>query len=133
MSLTNIDQAFVQTFIDGAFGLPIAHENINYEPVAGTEFVSLRLLPNDVTPLSYKHSDETDGIFRIILNWPQGEGAIQAKNKADQILAAFKIGTKLEYSGQKVTVTTAYRELGETIDGWYRIILTIGYYAVVTR
>ena len=133
MSLTNIDQAFVNEFIAQGFGLDIAHENTDYEPTAGTEFVSIRLLPNDVTPLSYTNSDETDGIFRIILNWPQGEGAIQAKNKADEIISAFKIGTKLSYSSQKVTVTTAYREIGEAIDGWYRIIVSIGYYAVVSR
>ena len=133
MSLTNIDQAFINEFINQGFGLDIAHENIDYEPTAGAEFVSIRLLPNDVTPLSYTDSDETDGIFRVILNWPQGEGAIQAKNKADEIISAFKIGTKLEYLGQKVTVTTAYRELGESIDGWYRIIISIGYYAVIDR
>ena len=133
MSLANIDQAFINEFINQSFGLPIAHENIDFTPTAGTAFVSLRLLSNDVTPLSYTESDETDGIFRIILNWPAGKGSIQAKNKADEILAAFNIGTRLSYSGQYLTVTSASREQGESIDGWYRIIISIAYYAVIDK
>jgi hypothetical protein len=128
-----IDQAFVNTYIDAGIGLPIAHENTAYSPTAGTEYVELINLPNDITPLSINDTNETDGLFRIILYWPVNVGSVQAKLKADEILAVFTIGSRVCYDSQCATITRASRQKGIAVDGWYKTILTIGYYAAIGR
>lgn len=129
----NIDQAFIDSFIDNDFGLEIAHENLAYSPSPGTEYVELLNIPNDITPLSLTGSDETDGIFRIILRWPVDDGSINAKTKADEIMSAFKIGTQVCYNGQCSTVTRQARQKGFNESGWYKILITIGYHAILVR
>ena len=107
-----IDQALVQTFIDGNFGLPIAHENVNYTPTAGTAYAELRVLQNDVTPFTLKDTDETDGVFRIRLFYPQDSGAVTAKTKADSIFDTYKVGAELTYSGVTVRIVSRQRQPG---------------------
>ena len=128
-----IDQAFVSAYIDAGIGLDVAHENSGFSPTAGTEYVELINIPNDITPLSVTGTDQTDGIFRIILYWPVNVGAIQAKLKADEILAVFTLGSKVCYESQCATITRASRQKGLSVDGWYKTILTISYRAFIAR
>ena len=132
MSL-KIDLVFLQKFIDDAYGLPIAHENLNYSPVSGTAYAELHTLPNDITPLSLKHSDETDGVFRVILRYPVNTGAINIKTMADNILSGFKIGTVVTYDGQKATVIRTGRQQGINENQWHIMIVDIFYRAFITR
>ena len=133
MSSTSIDQAFVNAFINGAFGLSIAHENSAYSPSNGTEYAELINIPNDITPLSLNDTDETDGLMRVILYYPVNKGSIAPKTKADEVLAVFSIGTKVCYEAQCATVTRVSRQKGIAVDGWYKIVLSIGYMAFIAR
>lgn len=128
-----IDQALIQTFVNGAFGLPIAHENQQYTPTAGTAYVEIRVLQNDATPFTLKDSDETDGVFRVRLFYPADTGAVNAKSKADEIFATYKIGTRLTYNNVSLTVMSNQRQPGLAEDGWYQLVLTINYRAYVAR
>lgn len=128
-----IDQALTQRFISGNFGLPIAHENTQYTPTAGAAYAEIKVFGNDVTPFSFAHSDETDGFLQIILRYPLDTGAIAAKTKADEILAAYRIGTRLMYDGQRVTITRNQRMDGREEGGWYQIVLRVFYAAIMSR
>jgi hypothetical protein len=128
-----IDQALITQFIGGGFLLPVAHENLPYTPVAGTAYAELLVLNNDTTPYSLKDSNATDGVFRIILRYPVDGGAVAIKTKADEIFAAFKVGQRLTYSGQTLTITSQQRQPGVAEDGWYKLVLTISYQAFITR
>ena len=126
-----IDQAFIDAFIDGDFGLSIAHENTDFQPTAGTEYVELINIPNNVTALTLNGDSETDGIFRVIMRYPSNTGSVNAKLKADEILSVFSIGADVCYSGQCAIIRTTSRAVGTSEDGWYKIILTISYYAEI--
>lgn len=128
-----IDQALTQWFLAGNFGLPIAHENQTYTPAGQSPWCEIRVIPNDVTAATIRHSSETDGVFRVILRYPQGTGAIAAKQKADQILAHFRLGTRLSFDGQRVNLTSTKRDQGVADDGWYSLVLTVGYRVFLTR
>lgn len=130
---TKIDQAFINAFVNGSFGLSIAHENMYFNPTAGTEYAELINIPNNTTALSMVESDQTDGVFRIILRWPINEGSINVKLKADEILSAFSLGDRICYDGQCSTITSTARQKGVAQDGWYKVIITIGYYAIIGR
>lgn len=128
-----IDQALIARFMAGNHGLQVAHENLPFKPQQGTAYVELRVLPNDITPLSLSGSDETDGVFRVLLNWPRDGGAIPAKQKADEILARFPVGQRVDYDGQRVHVTATQRANGVAEDGWFRLVLSITYRAFTER
>jgi hypothetical protein len=128
-----IDQAFINTFIDSSFGLDIAHDNLSYDPTVGTEYAELINIPNDITAFTLDSSNETDGIFRVILRYPVNVGSINAKIMAESILTVFSVGTEICYSSQCAIVRAVERNKGIAEDGWYKIILTISYFAEITR
>ena len=132
MSSVKIDQALLSAFIDGAFSMPIAHENLPFTP-GSDAYAEVLILQNDTTPWSLKHSNETDGIFRVILRYPADTGAIAAKQKAEEIFNVFKIGSRHEYNGATVTITTNQRALGVQETGWYKLALSMQYKAYLKR
>ena len=128
-----IDQALTKRFIDSAFGLPIAHENAPYSPIAQTAYAELRVLQNDVTPANLKHSNESDGVLRVILRYPAGKGAVAAKTMGDNIFSEFTIGQRITYSGATVIITSQQRQPGVQEDGWFVIVLSMAYRAYLSR
>lgn len=130
-----IDQALTQGFIDGAFGVQIAHENVNFEPTGGTPWVRLTVFRNPAAPdtMGSAGKDETIGLFQATLHYPEGEYAVTAKQKADEIMAAFAIGTKLSYDDQEVLITKKDRGTGYNEDGWFKLNLRFTYNARTER
>ena len=128
-----IDQAFVQSFIDGSFGLPVDYENMPYTPVSGTAFAELIHLPNPIDSLTFADMNETSGIFRIILRYPADGGAIPAKTKAEAIMAHYPIGSSVAYSGQSATIRSVDRQAGVVEDAWYTLVVSIRYISFITR
>ena len=127
-----IDQALTQAFLDAAFGLPIAHENIPYVPTDAA-YAELAFAPNDITPLTVADTDETDGVMQVTLRYPLNQSSIPAKQKADEILGAFPIGSKFTHGGQAVQIARARRSNGVAEDGWYAITITLSYRAFLRR
>ena len=132
MSL-KIDQAFVQSFIDGDFGLPVDYENMPYTPVSGTAFAELINIPNPIDSLTLADMNETCGLFRIILRYPVDSGAITAKAKAEEIMAHYPIGSSVAYSGQSATIRSVDRQAGVVEDAWYTLVVSIRYISFITR
>ena len=127
-----IDQALTQAFIDGAFGLPIAHENIPYVPTDAA-YAELSFSPNDITPLTVSDTDETDGVMQVTLRYPLNQGAMPAKQKAGEIFETFRIGSIFKHLGQTVRIVRARRSSGVAEDGWYAITITLSYRAFLRR
>lgn len=133
-----VDQAFISAFIGASFGLPIAHENLPYQPVAGTAYAELLNIPTDVTAYSLNSTDETTGLFRIVLRYPVNAGAVAAKTKADAISNVFKVGSTVSYNATGNPATSArvvglQWQSGAPEDGWYKLVLTIRYRAFLRR
>lgn len=128
-----IDQAFIQSFIDGAYGLETAYQNQPYTPTAGTPYAELLNIPNDITALDLKDTNETDGLFRIILRYPVDSGAFAAKNEAETIMANYPIGSSVSYSGQSARITAVNRQQGVVEESWYVTLITISYRAFIPR
>lgn len=128
-----IDQAFVDSFIDGNFGLSIAHENIQFTPSPFTPYVELVVNNNDIRGFSFNTSDITDGVFKAILRYPIGKSSIPAKEMADEIMDYYTIGSIIEYDGQKVCITRKTRAPGVPESGWYKLIVSLWYRAFLGR
>lgn len=133
--MLRVDQGLTNLFINSSFGIGIAHENAKYTPILGTAYAKIYTIPNDQTAFSCD-SDQTDGIFRIILRYPLQSGAIVAKAMADTIFAVFKVGSYIYYpdtTGQKIEITGLSRDTGYHETGWYKLVLSIRYNAFIRR
>jgi hypothetical protein len=128
-----VDQAITQRVIDAALGLPIAHENIDYTPISGTPYAELKVFQNDLTAFSVTSSAQSDGFFQVLFHYPQNTSAIQAKTKADQLMASFKIGQKITRDGVTLVVNRVTRLEPSTDGGWYRLPVRIFFRSFLTR
>jgi hypothetical protein len=128
-----LDTALIEHFISGGFGLPVAYENDGYDPSTGDAYAEIKVFQNDVTMLSLNDTDETDGLFQVILRYPVNGGAVAIKKKADEIFRAFRKGQQLAYDGQALTITRHQRQPGVAEAGWYKLILLITYQALIER
>jgi len=130
---TKIYQALVQSFIDGAFGLPIAYENDDYSPIAGTAYAELEVAENAENGFTLNDLNDETGYLQIGLNYPTGAGAIPARAMETTIADAYPIGTVLTYGGQSLEVTGVQRPSPAPRDGWYRRLLRINFVAYIQR
>lgn len=131
MTLLDVDRAFIDEFLARDF-LPVeqtALPNLKFTPTHGDPFAELINLPNDASPLTIDGSSETDGIFRILLNWPTGTGDIAAKIKAQEIISYFDIGKKI---GVAVVTGHGFTARSSPVGNWYLIVITIFYRAFLT-
>ena len=128
-----LDQALVQSFIDGAFGLPVAHENDDYSPVAGTAYAELDVTMNGENGFTLTDLNDITGYLQIGLNYPTGAGAIPAKTMEKTVADAYPIGTVLTYSAQSLEITGIQRPTPAPRDGWYRRLLRINFVAYLPR
>ncbi len=126
-----IDQAFVSDFISQNFGLEIAHENEAFGP--STSYAAIKALHNPERRKTFADLNEITGVFQVILWFPEGEGAMPAKIKAQEILDAYPIDRTLEYDGQSVSVTDLWRPDAVPEKGWYKVRLEIGWKALTQR
>ena len=128
-----VDQALIQSFISAAFGLPVAHENIDYTPTVGTAYAEITVFDSGTEALDLSHTNERIGLFQCVLRYPINTGAVAAKTKAEAIFNRFEIGSKHTYSGQDVWITAHDRQPGYPENGWYKIVMRMRYRAFITR
>lgn len=130
-----IDQCLTNAYIAGAFGLPIAHENADYTPTAGTAFAEIKVIRNEAVAdtIGAAGEDETTGLFQVTLRYPVGAYSGAAKTKADEMMLYFLIGSTFTYSGQSVVITRKDRGTGRVEDGWYKLILRFTFNARTVR
>lgn len=131
--MLEIEQAFISDFITQAFGLPIAYENVDYTPTQGTAYVEIRMFPNEERAADLNSTNETTGLMQFTLRYPEGEGAMPAKQKRQAILDAYPIGRVLTYSGQRVTITGTDPFNAYPDDGWFKVIGRVFYRASTNR
>ena len=129
----DIHRALVGAFIAEDFGLPIAYENMHYTPEHGEDYFALRVLQNDITAYTLAHTDESDGVFRIILRTEPGAGAIAPQVKTEQVLSAFRLGRRLVEDTTVVLVTSKQVQPGVVADGWYTTVIDVRYRAFSKR
>lgn len=127
-----IDQAFVSAFINGGFGLPIAQENDGYDPTPGTAYAALTVFGNESRAATLSDSNGQTGLFQFMLYYPEGGGAIPAKQKADEIFAAFSVEGQMAYGETRVIVRSTQRTPRHDAP-WYILRCRVFYEAHTTR
>lgn len=133
---SKLHAALMQGVVDAALGLPMAVENAPFtKPADGSPWCSVFILENQpsVATLGHEGEDAHDGIVQVDLNYPLGKGEAAVRAKADQVASFFKAGRRLPYQGVYATVASCGRSRGREVDGWYRVSMTITWFARVPR
>ena len=128
-----IDQAFSKAFGEGAFGLPVAHENAPFTEKTDTEYAAITLFQNENLPHDLAHTDSTTGAFQVILRYPLNTGSFPAKIKLDEIFTYFTIGRRFEFSGQGLEIRSTHRFSNREESGMYQVTGRINYRAYLPR
>jgi len=137
MSDSKINSALIQAFVAGAFFAQdkTQWENAAFTPPTAEPWAAVYFVPSQpvVATLGQGGMDRHDGFFQIDINFPANTGTKQCSDKADSIQNAFTVGKGVSYSGQEVKIVSCGRSQGRIVNGFYRVSLTVVYYAHVTR
>lgn len=137
MSVAKIQSALAQAFL--ATGLfpetNIQQENVEFEAVSGEPWAALYFFPGQptVATLGQHGDDRFDGFLQIDVNFPTNSGAGAALAMGDSLRTTFTAGARLSYSGQEVVIVNCGCSQGRIVNGFYRVSVTVVFYAFVTR
>lgn len=135
MSLNKVQQALVGAAKTSLGATPAAYENEPFTKPSGAKWAQVYFLPNvpSVETLGAEGQDFVDGIVQIDLNYPVETGTADGRSDFESIRAAFPAGARPVYSGQEVIIRNCGRSPGRVVDGWYRLSITITWYALIPR
>lgn len=135
MSLNKVQQALVGAAKTSLGATPAAYENEPFTKPSGAKWAEVFFLPNDpsVETLGGDGQDRVDGIVQVNLNYPTGTGGSAARADYESIRASFPAGARPAYNGQEVVILSCGRSTGRIVDGWYRVSITISWYALIPR
>lgn len=135
MSLDNVQRALIGAVATQLAAIPTAYENEKFTKPSDAKWAEVFFLPNDpsVETLGAGGEDRTDGLVQINMNYPVGTGGAAARNDFEGIRAAFPAGARPAYNGQEAVILSCGRSSGRVVDGWYRVSITISWYALIPR
>lgn len=135
MSLDKVQSAISSKITEIFPDLPIAYENVSFDPPDRSKWALFHFSPGTPEPASLGASgrDRVDGFAQLDLCYPTGQGGGEARKDFELLRADLPAGTKLFYEGQVATVRSTGRAIGRVLDGWYRVHVTIFWYAYLRR
>lgn len=137
MSVAKIRSALVTQFQaqDLFSNETTAWENLPFVPPSSGPWCGFVFVPAQPTiaTLGPNGYDSQDGFLQLDLNYPPGNGDKAVGDKYDTIKEAFTAGTKLSYQGQEVSIRSCGRSQGRLVGAYWRVSVTIFFYAQIQR
>lgn len=134
----DIERAVVKAVTDAQPGVPtgfpgneLQHEQQDSDTL-WLQVHNLRAGSEPVT-LGDKGEDDHRGVLQIDINAPKGKGSAEALQKADELAGLFTAGKSLLYNAQEVRVIRATVSPGVYVGNFYRLVLSVFYYARTVR
>jgi hypothetical protein len=135
MSMDHVQRALIGAVNTALGAIPAGYDNEPFEPPSDAKWAQVYFLPNvpSVETLGAEGQDLVDGVVQIDLNYPVKTGTADGRSDFESIRAAFPAGARPVYSGQEVIIRNCGRSPGRVVDGWYRLSITITWYALIPR
>lgn len=135
---SDIEKALIKGYTDLALGYPTSYPAAELDPnnqPSDAPWIALHNLRAESLPatLGNQGEDNHPGLFQIDINTPKNKGSGQSLQIADTILGSFTSGNTLIYNAQEVKISSTSLSPGRYIGGFYRVSVTITYYARTTR
>lgn len=114
---------------------PMGYPNDELEDKPDGLWLQLHNLRSTSVPVTLGDvgEDNHPGLLQIDINYPQNKGSKQVLLKADEFASFFTAGKSLSYNAQEVKVLSSSLSPGRYVGGYYRVSLTVNYYARTTR
>lgn len=133
MAYYDIHKALTQSVIDLSLGVPIAHENSDYDPVNDDCFIDLTTIPNDQVSLSKDTLDEVSSVYQISVYCKSGASVKQLLSIVDVITNFYKHNVRITSGAQEVIVINSGRNTGRNSDGWYIVDVSVTFKSDILR
>lgn len=135
MSLDLVQRALMEKMTTVLEGVPTAFENQPFVPPEGKHWAQVHFVPNlpVIETLGDQGQDLVNGFVQVDLNYPPGTGSAQARQDFERIRAALPGGSRLRYDGQEVVIRNVGRSQGRILNNWYRVHVTVSWYALIPR
>lgn len=135
MSLSDTQRALIGSVATSLGTIPTGYENEKFTPPSNSKWAEVFFLPNDPTveTLGSEGQDMVDGLIQINLNYPVGKGDAASRSDYENIRTSFPAGARPAYNGQEAVILSCGRSPGRVVDGWYRVSITISWYALIPR
>jgi len=119
MSYYDIHKALTQSIIDLNVGLPIAHENVDFNSSGASEFISVNTLMGDQDPITKSDLDTVTGIYQISIYTKSGTSVKTMLNATDSIMSYYIHNLKLTSNSQEIVVISTSSTSGRNDDDWF--------------
>lgn len=135
MGQFDIEKALISYLESLPLGLPLYYENDRRKPPNQGNYALVNVVHQQpsVATLGEGGEDNHEGFLQILLKYPMGEGAGEAKQKAQDIAGFFTAGVKAEYLTQSVTIRTCGIQPSFESSSRYTLPITITWYARTIR
>lgn len=131
----NIEKALIKAVRQVDNTTPMGYPNDELEDKPDGLWLQLHNLRSTSVPVTLGDvgEDNHPGLLQIDINYPQNKGSKQVLLKADEFASFFTAGKSLSYNAQEVKVLSSSLSPGRYVGGYYRVSLTVNYYARTTR
>lgn len=112
-----------------ALSIPVAWDNVRYNPVDGQPFLRPTLLPAETEAIAISNTaeDEHTGIYQIDIFQPFNAGKKDVIDMADSIADKFKRNTNLAYNSINVRVRNVSIGALRIEGSWASISVEVSY------
>jgi hypothetical protein len=113
-----------------------ALENQSFDPAGKAKWYIFSFVPNvpEVATLGEIGQDAFTGFAQVDINIPEGSGKGNVDADFQTLRLALKAGTRLDYEGVGVTITSAGKSgSGRKVNGFHRTTFTILWQSRVSR
>jgi len=135
MAYLDIHKALTQSVIDAALGLPIAHENIDFDPEAISEYISINVLYGEQNTVTKTDLDDVNGFLQIS-HYVKSGGSVGAMYSVTDAINAFYPHAKQFVSissNQTINIQNIAVNKRGNSDGWYITDFTINFWTDISR
>ena len=132
---TDIEKALIGAVRSADATTPRGYPNEELEDKPDGLWLQIHNMRSESTPVTLGDAGEDNhpGFLQIDINYPQNKGSKEVLAKADTIAAFFTAGKSLSYNSQEVKVLSCSVTPGRYVGGYYRVSVTVNYYARTTR
>lgn len=138
MSLNSVQAALVsqvQTALLASAFTDVVYDNEPFSPPEDGKWAEVFFMPNQpsVETLGAEGEDFVDGLVQINLKYPLKTGSSASRADYEVLRSWFRAGSGLTYSGQEVVVRNCGRSGSSKDDAWFKVVVTINWYALIAR
>lgn len=139
MSVSSVESALVAGYKAALPALAsdtvTQYPNRKFTPPNAATWAKVTFMPNQPNPtgLGDGGTDYLDGIFQIDLNAKLDSGTQSILGNYEALRAYFHAGRFLTHEGQSVCITSCGRGSGRSDSGYYKIPVTVVFYAHLQR